>query len=86
VRDLFSEVRYLKRLESVETPKRWMADNDLTVEQIQTICEQIVLRRMLRDGISDEDINSWFAQHSPPFQRPEIYRITVEDRDQTQEL
>ena len=86
VRDLFNEFRYLKQLESGDALKRWMADHDVSVADIQTACEQIVLRRMLRDTISDEDIKSWFAEHRPSFERAEIYRIIVEDRDQAQEL
>lgn len=86
VQELFNEIRYLKRLESSDALRQWIADNHMDLEAIRTGCAMTILRRKLRDSISIEEIAGYYAEDKPSYERAEIYRICVDDEDLAQEI
>lgn len=86
VQELFSELRYMKRLEKSESLKQWMAEENVSTDNIFTVCEQLVLRRKLRATISDEEIAGFYAENRPNYERVELYRVVVNDPDTAREL
>jgi len=86
IRDLFKELRYMRRLETAEAFKVWMAENCMALANIQSACDLIVKRRKLRDSISAEEITGHYAENRPNYERAEIYRICVEQSDVAHEI
>lgn len=86
VQELFVELRHMKRLESAEALRQWMTETGLTVGAMTEACRQLVLRRKLRETITDEDIAGHYAEHRPDYDRALVYRILVEDQDVAQEI
>ncbi|MEM5471877.1 peptidylprolyl isomerase [Hoeflea sp. AS60] len=86
ISETFRELRYIRRLESGEALKQWMTDNSLDSATVWAACEQMILRRKLRDSISDAEITGVYAEERPSYDRAEIYRICVEDQDAANEL
>ena len=86
IKTLFSELRYMKRLESGDALRRWMADNRLTTDTISRACAQLILRRKLRETITEADVAGYYAENRPSFERVEIYRLTVGEQELAREL
>ena len=86
VRELFNELRYMKRLESGDALRQWMSDHHLDIGNIQSGCELAVKRRKLRDSISADEIAGYYAENRPHYERVEIYRICVPAEDTAREI
>lgn len=86
IKELFTELRYMRRLETGDALRQWMADNSLTTDRIVEACSHLVLRRKLRASIAEDEIAGYYAENRPSYERVELYRLTVADRELALEL
>jgi len=81
-----NELRYQLGLESSAKLKQWLRDNHLTLHWLQDYVDGLLLRNKMRQAISDEDVEVYFAEHQLEFDAVDLYSIRLDNEETAKEL
>lgn len=80
------ELRYSRGLESVDSVEQWMRENHQTPLAIQEGIEAMLLNNKVRNAISDESMQAYYADHKLDFETAELYSIRLDSESKAKEL
>src|SRR4029079_9633788 len=76
------ELRYSRGLEAVDAVEQWMRDNHQTPLAMQEGIEAMLLNNKVRNSMSEEAMQAYYADHKLEFEAAELYSIRV-DKENT---
>jgi len=68
-------IRYAFELADPNETERWLRSHDMNVETFTKACAYSALRNKVRDNISDETIQQYYADHEDQFVEVDLYVI-----------
>jgi len=80
------ELRYQRGLESVEKVRQWMKAKHQTELSLQDAIDGMLIRNKVRNGIPEEQIAAYYAEHQLEFETATLYSIRVDLEEKAREL
>ncbi|PTL76057.1 TIGR04500 family putative peptide maturation system protein [Vitiosangium sp. GDMCC 1.1324] len=80
------DFRRKRRLFSVEQVEHWMAEHGTTQVQLEQHLREDVAREKLRRKVAAGREEDWFQRHRADFERVQVARLRVSDRDEAWRL
>jgi parvulin-like peptidyl-prolyl isomerase len=80
------ELRYSRNLETVEAAEQWMRDSHQTPFAVQDGIDAMLLNNKVRNSISDDKLQAYYADHKLEYEAAELYSIRVDSESKAKEL
>jgi parvulin-like peptidyl-prolyl isomerase len=80
------EMRYQLGLEAADAFRQWVRENHATLLWVQDYLVGRLLRNKVRNTISDEEVEAYFAEHQLEFDAVELYSIRLDGEETAREL
>ena len=69
-----------------ETTEEWLAANYLSYAEWEALLENEIIKRKLRDALTDDSVEKYFAEQSLSYDAAAISRLVVKEEDVAREL